>query len=475
MDYSLENTIAAVATAQGTAAISVIRLSGKDSGAIFSRVFRLGKSLKPCDVTAFMPETAHYGFVVDASGEIVDEVVAIWFKAPRSYTGEDTVEINCHGGIYVTSEVLKTLLWAGARMAEPGEFSKRAYLNGKMDLTRAEAVMDIIAAQSKMSLTASLGQLGGALYEKASVLQKRTLDLIVDAEANIDYPEYDVPEVSTESMVKGVSDLFAEAEAILATAETGKILREGLKTALVGLPNVGKSSLLNMLLDEDRAIVTDIPGTTRDTLEEQVDLDGLKLVLVDTAGLRETSDLVESQGVDRAKKTMKDAALHLFVLDVSQEISEQEKMFLVEHSEAARIILLNKKDLLSNMEQEKVSLKKKALVSMGACPDESFIIEVSAKNKLGKEELSRKIQAIFLNGKEITAETAMITNLRQQEAVKDARDAYLRVLQAASGGFQPDLLLIDLREAYDALGRLCGNNLLDDISDAIFSRFCLGK
>lgn len=461
MKYENENTIAAISTPVGTGAIAVIRMSGPQALAIADRVFvsPYGKKAQTCD-----SHKALYGWIQTVSGERLDEVLLLVMKGPHTFTGENTVEINCHGGMYICRRILEALMEAGAVMAQPGEFSKRAFLNGCMDLTEAEAVMDMISAQTAYSLKAAVNQLRGGLSEQIEVLRKKLLDVIVAMEVNIDYPEYDVPEISDEEIEAACREVKAEAEELLATAESGRMLRQGVKVSIVGRPNVGKSSLLNMLLREQRAIVTSIPGTTRDVLEETLDLEGIPLCIMDTAGIRDTEDVVEKIGVERAYQSMDESDLVLLVLDAGREILPEEKTLFEKVKDRPYLILLNKTDAGWQTADRVAEIFPQAA---------GKILEISAKMDQGANELARQIKELFFGGDLLMNDRPMITNLRQKQALIKAKEALERVLMQA--GFEQDLLVIDIRQACDDLGEISGRSTQEDVVTEIFSRFCLGK
>ncbi len=525
MNFREDKTIVALSSAPGISGIAVLRMSGAQAGPIAASVFREPRA--KCPFYTGPSHTIHYGWIVDPAGERVDEVLLMWMKGPGTYTGEDTVEINCHGGPYVSRRVMETLVQAGAELAEPGEYSRRAYLNGKMDLTKAEAVMDLISSETELSRRASVSQLRGSLFEKTEKLRARLLDLLTETEVNIDYPEYDVPEVSSERLLRVCGEVADEARQLYHTAEAGRVLRSGIRTAIVGAPNVGKSSLLNLLSGTDRAIVTDIPGTTRDTLEETVDLDGVPLRITDTAGIRETSDTVERLGVERARRVLGESDLVLLVVDASRPVTEEDDELLravagtgellrtvagtgeqfrtvmgageisadggkpapVRSCGKTFLVLLNKSDaamfgpeeLASRWEKIVPGIRGENRSSDGAVAGDSRpgrggrIIRFSAKTGEGRDELSARIKELFLGGIVLNDHTPLITNLRQKQALAKAIEALERVAEGGRAGFELDLLAIDLHEAYDALGEISGHSVDTDLTDAVFSRFCLGK
>ena len=455
------STIAAIATAPGTGGIGIIRVSGEASIEIVDSIFRSPSDKK---LSKQKSHTIHYGHIIDpVNKEVLDEVLVMLMKGPRTYTGEDTVEINCHGGPYVEKRILEEVLKSGALMAEPGEFSKRAFLNGKMDLSQAEAVMDLIASRSKMSQRASMEQLRGGLAVDIERYRSVLLDMVTMIEANIDYPEYDVEEITMETLEIKTGVLFEELTKLYATADSGRMIREGIRTAIAGRPNVGKSSLMNRMLRYERAIVTDIPGTTRDVLEEFIDFGGIPMRLADTAGIRDTDDVVEQIGVDRARQYLEESDLVLMLLDAGSRISEEEKELLRQIQEKPHIIVMNKVDIVDKTE-----------VPKEVC-EEKNIVWISAKEGTGMEELQKMILDLFFAGSVAAAEQSMISNLRQKEALKRA----ILSLESAKNSIHmmlpQDVLMIDYTECYNALGEISGHSLKDDVIDEIFKRFCLGK
>ena len=459
-----EGTIVALSTPVGTGGVAVIRMTGSQAFEIADKVFvsAFGKKLSKAE-----SHKALYGWIVEPSDreEKIDEVLALVMRAPRTFTGEDTVEINCHGGMYICNRIIQALIAAGAQMAEPGEFSKRAFLNGRMDLTKAEAVMDMISAQTSYSLKAAVNQLGGNLADKIDQLRSKLIDTIVSMEVNIDYPEYDVPEISDEEVHENCLTVREEVQQLLSTAESGRMLRQGVKVAIVGKPNVGKSSLLNMLLREQRAIVTSIPGTTRDVLEETLDLGGIPIRIMDTAGIRETEDIVEKIGVERAFASIEESDLALFVLDATRDIEPEELELFERVKDRQYLVVLNKTDAGW---QSKDSI-------LAAFPDvdpERFL-EISAKEQLGMEALTEQIKRLFFGGDILVSDRPMVANMRQKQALMRADEALARVIDGY--GFEQDLLIIDIRQACDFLGEVSGRSTQEDVIGEIFSRFCLGK
>ena len=457
-----EGTIVALSTPVGTGGVAVIRMSGPQAMEIADRVFVSAFGKKICKAKS---HKALYGWIVEPSGEKIDEVLALVMRGPRTFTGEDTVEINCHGGMYICNRIIEALIAAGAQMAQPGEFSKRAFLNGRMDLTKAEAVMDMISAQTSYSLKAAVNQLGGNLADKIDQLRSKLIDTIVAMEVNIDYPEYDVPEISDIEVQENCALVQDEVRKLLSTAESGRMLRQGVKVAIVGKPNVGKSSLLNMLLREQRAIVTAIPGTTRDVLEETLDLGGIPIRIMDTAGIRETEDVVEKIGVERAFASIEESDLVLFVLDATREIEPEERELLQRVRDRQYLVVLNKTDA-GWQTQESV------LADLPGVDGERFI-EISAKEQQGMEPLTEQIKRLFFGGDILVSDRPMVSNMRQKQALMRADEALTRVVD--NFGFEQDLLLIDIRQACDFLGEVSGRSTQEDVIGEIFSRFCLGK
>ncbi len=455
------DTITAIATGIGENGISIIRVSGADSLKILTEIF-IDK--KHQEIDEFKSYTMKYGFIVQLPGkDILDEVIVSFMKGPRSYTVEDVVEINCHGGIMSTSRILEEVIKAGARLAEPGEFTKRAFLNGRIDLSQAEAVMDIIRAKTELSMKSAISQSEGILSEKISDLRNRILEVIAHIEATVDYPEEDLEEVTSEIGAGWLKEILEEIEKLLNTAREGKILKDGLNTVIAGKPNVGKSSLLNALLMENRAIVTEVPGTTRDIIEEYINMSGIPVKIIDTAGIRETDDLVEKIGVTRSIEKIKEADLIILMLDSSSEL-DNEDMEIIKHIEDKKyIVLLNKSDLETKLNPEELkNLNTK------------YIIDISAKTGYNLERLKAVIKELFFKG-EIKAQSIMITNSRHREALIRAKAACTAGLQALKNTNAIDMATIDIRNAWVSLGEITGDTLKEDIIDKIFSQFCIGK
>lgn len=455
------DTIAAISTPPGEGAISIVRTSGEEAVSIAQKVFS-GK-----DLTQAKSHTINYGHIVDPkTHEEIDEVMVSLMLAPKTFTREDVVEINCHGGIVATNRILQLLLVNGARLAEPGEFTKRAFLHGRIDLTQAESVMDLIRAKTDRSMKIALNQLDGNLSHLIDSLRKDILDVLAQVEVNIDYPEYDdVEEMTTKLLKEKAIEIKQRIEQLLKTASQGKIMREGLATALVGRPNVGKSSLLNHLLHEDKAIVTDVAGTTRDVIEEYVNVSGVPLKLIDTAGIRETDDKVEKIGVERSKKAIEQSDLVLLVLNAAESLTKEDLELIRLTNDKKRIIILNKTDL-----EEKLDRKELAKISENAPVYATSIL----KNE-GVEALEEAISKLFFNGIENSQSTVMVTNARHIALLKKAQNSLDSVLEGISSGMPVDLVQIDMTEAWNLLGEITGESYEDELLDQLFSQFCLGK
>ncbi len=455
------DTIAAIATAMTNAGISIIRISGPESFEIIDKVYeaKTGKKI----LSKEKSHTVHYGFIKDGD-EIVDEVMVLLMKSPNSYTCEDVVEIDCHGGVVVTKKILETVIKYGARPAEPGEFTKRAFLNGRIDLSQAEAVSDMITAKNEMALKSSVHQLRGNVHREIIKTREIIIRDIAFIEAALDDPEHISIEGFAEELLKRMMEHEKKLNHLLQSADNGKILKEGIKTVILGKPNVGKSSLLNVLVGEDRAIVTDIEGTTRDILEESIHLGGIVLNLIDTAGIRDTKDFVEKIGVERAKESALDADLIVYVVDASRELDEndQEIMRLMEGKKS--IILLNKIDLDAVVGKD--DLQKYASQQM---------IEVSAKSQEGIEELEKVISQMFFHGELQFNDEIYITNVRHKHALEESLRSIKQVKKSIEDGMPEDFYSIDLMSAYESLGEIIGESVGEDLVNTIFSKFCMGK
>ncbi len=455
------DTIAAVATSMNASGIGIIRISGTESISIVEKIFCPAKKQKK--LTEQKSYTIHYGTIVE-DGEVLDEVIVLLMRGPHSYTAEDTVEIDCHGGVYVMHQILNLVIKKGARVAEPGEFTKRAFLNGRIDLSQAEAVIDVISSQNTYALKSSIQQLKGSVQRLIKSIREKVLYEIAYIESALDDPEHISLEGYPESLHKKIKELLQEMERLLKESEQGKILREGIRTAIIGKPNAGKSSLLNALLGEERAIVTEIAGTTRDTLEEQIRLRGLTLQMIDTAGIRKTGDKIEQIGVERAKQMMEEADLILYVIDASSALDENDKEIMPLLKEKRVIVLLNKTDLQERITAEEV---QRFL--------EKPVIRISAKEEKGLSELADKIEQMFLTGGLSWNDEVYLTNLRQKAAMKEAKASLQKVEESILLGMSEDFYSIDLMDAYEALGRIIGESVGEDLVNEIFEKFCMGK
>ncbi|MCH3949866.1 MAG: tRNA uridine-5-carboxymethylaminomethyl(34) synthesis GTPase MnmE [Acidaminococcus sp.] len=456
----MDDTISAIATALGVGAIGVIRISGSDALKIANEIFRGTHPLSP-DRARYMT----YGHIVDDNGEIIDEVLAVYMPGPHSYTGEDVVEIQCHGGREALQEILRMTFAHGARSAEPGEFTKRAFLNGRVDLTEAEAVMDIITAKSKRALMAANRGHRGALSRKISRIRADLRQLVVHLEAVIDYPEDDIEEVTYDHAVKVLRQGCDDLEALVKEGATGRILREGLRIAIVGRPNVGKSSLLNRLLQADRAIVSSIPGTTRDVIEEQMTLDGIPLVLTDTAGLRDTDDYVEQIGVKRSKSILEDAQLALVLVDGSRELTDEDRALMDSVKDRPHLILINKTDLPTKVDTKLLQQTY----------GEDCCFPVSVKNGDGMEQANAFLKRFVCGEGSDENLGTMTQNARQQTLLHSAFDHLKASLSDAENHLPYDCLTIDLTEILHELGEITGEDVPDEIINEIFAQFCVGK
>lgn len=457
----LDTTIAAIATPPGTGGISIIRLSGPEALPIAARVFQ---PHKPKDLFSIPTHTLHYGWAADSQGRRIDELLLSYMKGPHSYTGEDVVELSCHGSMPSVRAILREVLNQGAFLAGRGEFTKRAFLNGKLDLAQAEAVVDIITSKNETALHTAVNQLEGSLSQKINQIRDKLVRVMAYVEAETDFPEDDISGLSLREVTDSLAEAADELEKLLRTAGTGRILRDGIKTAIAGQPNVGKSSLLNALLGENRAIVTDIPGTTRDVIEEYLDLGELVLHLADTAGIRATGDAVEKIGVEIARKQMEEARLILFVADLTRFPTPEEKNLLSSLEGKTVVLVLNKTDCPEPGAQE-------AYQSLFSGPT----VLLSARTGDGTEALRETILSLFREDKLQSDGSCVLTSLRHIESVTRALAAARRALSAALSGVPADLLYIDLFEALESLGEITGMSVSEEVVDRIFSEFCVGK
>lgn len=454
------DTIAAIATALGEGGIAIIRVSGDKSLEIVDKVF---KAINGKDMFSMKPYTMRYGHIMDTNNEVIDEVIVSFMKGPKSFTAEDTVEINCHGGVISTNTVLQEVIKAGARLAEPGEFTKRAFLNGRIDLSQAEAVMDIITAKTELSMKSAMRQSEGRLSTEINRLRQETLNVLALIEYAVDFTEDEEevdPSINVDVKV-GVEKLITEVDSLIKSADEGKLIREGLSVAIVGKPNVGKSSLLNVLLNEKRAIVTDIAGTTRDVIEEYINLDGIPVRVIDTAGIRETEDVVEKIGVERSKAKIDEADLVIFMLDTSRVLDEEDMEIISYIKDKKYIVLLNKVDLERKIDDSVIA-------------DLDNKIEISAKEEIGIEVLKAKIKDLFFSGN-IDTESLMVTNTRHKQALYRAIENLENGLDGINRNEFLDLVSIYVMSALKALGEITGAEVEEDLVTKIFMEFCCGK
>lgn len=457
----MEGTIAAISTAMNASGIGIIRISGEDSVELVSKIYRSKggkKKLEQQDT-----HTIHYGFIYDGK-DMIDEVLVMLMRAPRTFTGEDTVEIDCHGGIVAMKKVLETVLKNGARLAEPGEFTKRAFLNGRIDLSQAEAVMDVIQAKNEYALKSSMNQLRGSVMRVIKEIREKLLYQIAYIESALDDPEHVSLEGYSGELSVIVDNVSEELQYLVDKASDGKMIQEGIKTVILGKPNAGKSSLMNVLVGENKAIVTDIAGTTRDILEEYINLHGITLRIIDTAGIRDTDDVVEKIGVGRARETAKDADLILYVVDSSIPLDENDEEIISMLAEKKAIVLYNKTDLSPAVDMEEIRKKTGHKV-----------IPVSAVEETGVKELEEEIKSMFFNGQISIDEEIYITNARQKEALEEAKKSMELVKNSIDMGMPEDFFSIDLMNAYESLGKIIGESVGEDLVNEIFSKFCMGK
>ncbi|MFV0518110.1 MAG: tRNA uridine-5-carboxymethylaminomethyl(34) synthesis GTPase MnmE [Aminipila sp.] len=477
----MEDTIAAVATAYGEGGIGIIRISGTEALSILNKVFQpmRKKVNKNIDNNIIMPESVDitigepivnrrltYGHIIDNdTNQVIDEVLAVYMKAPYTYTTEDVVEINCHGSIVSLRKVLELVLKNGARLAEAGEFTKRAFLNGRLDLTQAEAVIDLIKAKSDKSFDVALSQLDGLLSNKIKEIRHLLMDELVNLTVNIDYPDEDIEEITYEKLINNLSSIDDMIGNLVDSADTGRIIKEGFKVAIIGKPNVGKSSLMNSLLKETRAIVTDIPGTTRDTIVEDISIKGIPVKLIDTAGIRDTDDTVEKIGIEKSKESFNEADLAILILDASGEITEEDQLIIDIIGERKALVLLNKIDL--GLKIDKIKLQEKM-------PNAIFI-ETVIKNGQGIKDLEDEIENLVYSGKIKQSGNTFITNVRHSNLLESAKGAVSDAITMAQMNEALEFIEIDVKRAFEFLGEVIGETVSESIIDEVFSRFCLGK
>lgn len=457
----MEKTIAAISTAMSASGIGIVRISGDEAMDVISRIYRSKNGKK--NIREVQSHTIHYGFIYDGE-DVVDEVLVMIMRGPHTYTGEDTVEIDCHGGVYAMKKVLETVLKNGAVIAEPGEFTKRAFLNGRLDLSQAEAVMDVIQARNSMALKSSVEQLKGSVQRAVKEIRSRLLYQIAYIESALDDPEHYDLEGYPQELAKIVDKEAGEITDLLKTADDGRMIQEGIKTVILGKPNAGKSSLLNFLVGEDRAIVTEIEGTTRDILEEYISLNGITLRVIDTAGIRETEDIVEKIGVGKAKQMAEDADLILYVVDSSRPLDDNDEDIIELLSGRKSIVIYNKTDL-------------EPVVNMAKLQERTGnpVIPVSIVEEKGIRKLEEEIKNMFFKGELSFNDEVYITNARHKAALEEAGESLKLVKNSIDMGMAEDFFSIDLMNAYESLGRIVGESVGEDLVNEIFSKFCTGK
>lgn len=455
------DTIAAISTPMGEGAIGIVRVSGDQAMLVADRLYKGKKSLIEVE-----SHTINYGHLVDPkSGEITEEVMVSVLKGPRTYTKENMVEINCHGGLTSVNRVLQLVLNEGARLAEPGEFTKRAFMNGRIDLSQAEGVMDLIRAKTDRAMNVAMNQVEGKLSKRIQTLRQALLETVANVEVNIDYPEYDADEMTLEILQEKGSFVIKEIDRLLQTAQQGKILREGLSTVIIGRPNVGKSSLLNSLVHENKAIVTEVAGTTRDVIEEYVNVRGVPIRLLDTAGIRDTEDIVEKLGVERSRKVIKDAELVLLVLNHNEPLTESDKELFRLSEDHDTIIIVNKSDLEDKINMDKVR----------ELAEERSVITTSLLKDEGVDELEEAIRDLFFQGDLETGDMSYVSNSRHIALLNQAKKAVEDSLETVEAGMPVDMVQIDITKAWELLGEVIGDSVHESLIDQLFAQFCLGK
>ncbi len=467
-------TIAAISTAVSTSGIGIVRMSGKNAIFIADKIYK-GKHNKT--LSNQKSHTIHYGYIVD-NGYIIDEVLIMLMKAPHTFTGEDTIEINCHGGIYVVKRILDILIKNGARPAEPGEFTKRAFLNGRLDLSQAEAVGDLISSQNEYALKSSVSQLKGNIKNKINEIRKKIIYHTAFIESALDDPEHINVDGYGKNLKKEIEKLLEDLYQLLSTCDDGRIIKEGIRTVITGKPNAGKSSLLNSLLGEERAIVTDIAGTTRDVLEEHINIQGISLNIIDTAGIRDTEDIIEKIGVDKTKSYIESADLIIYMVDASTPLDYNDENIFKMIREKKSIILLNKSDLDMIVKKEDIEKKYYELFPAKKEKNNLFdvpVIEISMKTSDGIDEIQKTLRKMFYDGKLSFNDEIYITNVRHKNALQNAYESLKRVNESIDAGMPEDFYSIDLIDAYESLGSITGETIGEDLVNEIFSKFCMGK
>lgn len=458
----MEDTIAAIATAYGEGGIGIIRISGNNSKSILNKIF----VPKNTNIESINNRHLYYGYIVDKiQNIIIDEVLAVYMKGPSTYTTEDIVEINCHGSSVSLRKTLALVLKNGARLAENGEFTKRAFLNGRLDLSQAEAVIDIIKAKTDKGFEVALSQMEGALSEKVRSVRSLIMDLLVSVTVNLDYPDEDIEELTYEHLKESLLKISDMITKLLLTADTGRIIKDGLQVTIIGKPNVGKSSLMNALLKESRAIVTEIPGTTRDTIEETINIKGIPIKLTDTAGIRETDDRIEKIGIEKSKESFNKADLIIFIIEGNSPLSEEDYEIIKHIDSKKSIVLINKMDLGNKIQESYIkSLLPKA-----------NIISTSIKQEIGIEELEKQIVSLVYGGKVKQEESILVTNIRHKELLEKAKGSIVDALEMTEKKEALDFIEVDIKNSWELLGEIIGDAVTDDIINQVFARFCLGK
>ncbi|MSC85403.1 tRNA uridine-5-carboxymethylaminomethyl(34) synthesis GTPase MnmE [Eubacterium sp. am_0171] len=468
-----KDTIAAISTGMTNSGIGIVRISGPEAFEVIDRIYKGKDRLLEAE-----SHTIHYGYVKDKQ-ETVDEVLVMLMRAPRTFTGEDTVEINCHGGNYVVKRVLETVVRNGARPAEPGEFTKRAFLNGKMDLSQAEAVIDVITSKNEYALKSSISQLKGSVKNKIEDIRNKIIYQTAFIETALDDPEHIDIDGYGEKLKYVIDDILVDIRKLIDSSDSGRIMKEGIQTVIAGKPNAGKSSLLNVLSGRERAIVTDIEGTTRDALEEQIQMGGLTLNMVDTAGIRETDDIIEKMGVDKARDYVENADLIIYVADASRPLDKNDEDIIQLTAGKRCIILLNKSDLETVITKEILqnTIEKvfKKVENAGNYSKDIPMIDISAKEEQGIQEFEEILKTMFLKGEVSFNDQVYITNIRQKAALQDACESLNKVIESIENQMPEDFFSIDLMDAYESLGSITGETIGEDLVNEIFSKFCMGK